>query len=453
MKKNINLLEGSINGLIIKLALPVMAADLLRASYNFVDMIFASRLGGIQVASIAFVGPIFRLLSAIGVGLAAGGISIIAKFLGEENREEAEKNSEQLRLITFITAMIIALTGFLTTELFLPLFDLDENLLNEAIIYTRIRFLSIPALLLYQLYLVFYKAQGKMNIVFRMSLIGLIGNVLFNSLFIFVLDMGVNGLAYGTLVTQVLQALLVIIFYHLEKHDFHLSPNILKAKLEWDTVKKIVKVCFPLVISQGSTDFGFMLINTIIVQYGYEVIAAFAIGNQINSMFFGPSTALAQANIPIIAQNWGAGIKERIQKVMKHGFLYSLSFGVLTALLLQIVLIVPLAKFFAKGDVKIYQNIVNYLRICSWSIIGWSIYQFFIGVFTAFQRTKVSMMINMVRLWIIRIPMLLLFKYVFIVGAYGVWWTMFVSNMMTAIFATIFYFTFVPGIIKKMSHR
>lgn len=452
MLKKSDLLLDPIKKLIVTLALPLMAAAILRTSFNFVDMIFASRLGGIQVASVAFVSPIFNLVAALGVGLSAGGVSIIAKSIGEKNLKEASNYAIQLRFIAIISSIILCIIGLMAIGVLLPLLGLTSNLLDQSIIYTKIRFFSIPFMLIYQLYMSFYNSQGKMNMTLKMAFIGLVGNSILNALFIYVFDLGISGLAYATLITQIIQAATIIILYHLETHIFTMNINIFKDKFNFKSWKKIFKVCLPLSISRSSTDLGFLLLNTIILSFGYEVVAGFAIGNQINSIFFGPSTAIGQALTPLIAQNWGNRAKERINEIIKIGVKYSVIFGIFGAVCLFF-LSRPLSHFFAKDDVKIYINAVNYMSICSWSLIGWSAFQAFSGIFNGFQKTGATMMINMGRLWGVRIPMLLILKYLIASGPWGVWITMFVSNMATALIAIIIFYKDIPKIITSIESK
>ncbi len=451
--KDADLLKDPIKQLIFKLSIPVMAAGLLRTSYNFTDLIFASRLGGIQVASVAFVGPLFMLVSALGIGLSTGGVSIIARFIGEKRINEASNHAVQLRFITLVIALFISLLGFFVIDLILPLLGLTDELFEQSSIYTKIRFLSIPFILIYQLYMSFYKSQGKMNITLKMALIGLIGNTILNTIFIFILKMGIDGLAYATLITQMIQALIIFISYHRSTHDFNLSINIIKNRVDLKVWKKILKICLPLSFSHSSTSFGFLLINTFIVGYGYEVVAAFAIGNQIHSLFFSPSAGIGQSLVPLVAQNSGQNAARRIKEIIRTGFISSLIFGIVGAIIIQIIA-KPLGLFLSKGDDLILFNVMNYVRLVGWSLIGWVIFQCFSGVFNGLQKTNITMMINVVRLWGVRIPMLLIFRYLFVnVKAWGVWITMFTSNMITAVFAIIFYFLIVPKILEQLEKK
>lgn len=443
-RAELNLLKDPINYLIIKLSIPVMLSGLLRTSYNFIDMIFASRLGGVQVASVAFVGPLFKLVQAIGLGLTMGGLTLIAKKIGENKIGHAGRYATQLRQIILLLASIISVIGIFFTGFILRFLGVTGELLDQSSIYTQIRFLSIPFTLIFQYYLSLYKSQGKMNITLQMSLIGLIGNSLLNAIFIFGFKMGVSGLAYGTIVTQIIQSIVVYIWYHRGTHNFKLSRWPFKTKIDLQCWKKLLRVGLPLSFSQASTFFGFMLTNVFIVHYGYKVVAAYAIGNQINSLFFAPTSGIGQSLVPLIAQNWGANLKERLKLTIKRGMTFSSLFGLFGMVMIFIIL-KPLGLALSKGDMEIFNHVRNYLYICTWTLIPWGVFQGLSGIFSGFQKTRQTMAINVIRLWGVRIPLLLLFRYVITsIGEYGVWWTMFISNYTTAIAAIILYFVMIP---------
>lgn len=447
-RKDLNLLTDPINSLIINLSIPVMLSGLLRTSYNFIDMLFASRLGGVQVASVAFVGPLFRLVQALGMGLTMGGLSLIAKKIGAGKRGSASNYAEQLRMIILLLAFTVSIVGVFLTGSILRVLGVSGELLQKSSIYTQIRFLSIPFTLIFQYYLALYKSQGKMNITLQMSVLGLVGNTVLNAFFIFVLKMGISGLAYGTIITQVIQAIVVYFWYHRSTHDFKLSRWPFKRRFCSQAWSALLKTGLPLSFSQASTFFGFLLTNTFIVHYGYQVVAAFAIGNQINSIFFSQTVGIGQGLLPLVAQNYGANAMDRLKRCIKRGMLFATSYSFI-GLGMIFLLIKPLGILLSKGDMEIYNHTKNYLYICSWTIIPFGVFHALSGIFNGFQRTRETMTINVIRLWGVRIPLLLLFRYIITSPAeYGVWWTMFISNYITAIAAIILFFVLIP---KKLS--
>lgn len=451
MKKKIkkNLLTDPVKPLLFKLALPVMISGLLRTSYSFVDMIFASRIGGLQVASVAFVAPLFIMIQALGVGLSNGGVSIIAKTLGEDNREKASSYASQLRYIILIFASLMMMIGIFFATAILRILGVTGDMLEQSSIYTQIRFFSIPLTLIIQLYMTLYKSQGKMAVTMYMAFLGVVVNTGLNALFVIVLDRGIGGLAYATLLTMIIQAVLIIIDYHRNAHDFDLTWISGKKIFDFQAWKDLFRVGMPLAFSQGSTSFGFLLVNSFIAPYGYQVVAAFAIGNQVNSLFFAPTAGVGQALTPLIAQNWGRKAMDRIKTAINTGMVFAVVFGFFGAVAIQII-IRPLGSFLAKGDEIIISHVLNYIRMMGWTLIAWSIFQSLSGIFNGFQKTKVTMGVNLLRLWGVRIPGLLAFRFLFLSFAeYGVWYTMFFSNVITALAALALFFVYIPKIISS----
>ena len=181
MRKNkkYNLDKDPIIGLIVKMTAPVMLAGLLTTSYGFVDMIFASRLGGVQVASVAFVSPLFVMLTAMVRGIARGGVSIIAKLIGQKKNDQAAAYATQLRLL--IIAPRPVFSPFQASSL--PPFcsgcyNFSGTLFDQSLIYTRIMCFSLPANAVIALYITLFVSQGKTEIATYVSLLSLASNVI-----------------------------------------------------------------------------------------------------------------------------------------------------------------------------------------------------------------------------------------------------------------------------------
>ncbi|MDC7219233.1 MAG: MATE family efflux transporter [Spirochaetales bacterium] len=444
-KNSANLLTEPINKLLFRLSAPIMLSALLRTSYDMVDIIFASRLGGLQVASIAFVGPLFMALLHIGLGLSLGGVSIIAKEIGKGDRERASSFAKELLLLMIILGILMTVGGLLFSDSLLRLLGTSGEFFSQASIYTKIRFLSLIFALLFQLYLSFYNSQGKMRMSLYMTMVGLVLNALLNTLLIYVYKMGIAGLAYATLLTQVFQALIIMVLYHREDHNFDLNFLHLFKKPNLKQWQKLLRVGSPLSFSMGSSPLGHLLINSLIVSFGYEVVAAFAIGNQINTIFWDPATAIGQSIVPLLAQNWGNRALERMKKIIRNGMVYTVVFSTVCAFLIQLVLR-PVGSFLSKGDPIITEHVVDYIRVCGWGIIPWGIFQTFSGIFNSFQKTKATMIMSIIRLWGIRVPAVILLKtFLPAIGAYAVWVTIPLSNLLTVIAAIVLYYSFVPG--------
>ncbi|MDC7219048.1 MAG: MATE family efflux transporter [Spirochaetales bacterium] len=450
MKRNnkLDLHNDPVLPLIFKSTIPVMLAGILTTSYSFIDMIFASRLGSLQVASIAYVTPLFIIIQTIAIGISRGGITIIAKLLGQEKREEASDYATELRIIILFLSLIFTIVGYSFTPFILRLIKVSDELYEPTLIYTRIWFISNPLSLIMQLYMALFKAQGKMYITSRISLVGVMGNTIFNGISVYVLKMGIEGLAYATVCTKVVQVIIMLITYHTSEHDYSLRwrSRIVRRKEIW---KKLFTVGLPLSATYASTHFGFLLLNIFINRYGYQAVAAFAIGNRIHSLLFFPSKEIGEGLIPLIAQNWGRKAMDRVKKTIRYGIIYSAAFGILAGVIIQLIKY-PIGKFLTNGDEVTYGHVLNYVSLVGWTVIAWAIFHTLQAVFTSFQKTSFTFTVNMIRLWGIRIPGVIAFSYFLpSLREYGVWYTMFISNVVTLIFAIVYFKMRIPPFLAS----
>jgi len=453
MKPALDLHNEPIKKLIFKMTSPMMLAGVVATSYGFIDMIFASRLGSIEVASIAFVTPLFVMIQAFAMGIIRGGISIIATFIGKNEPDNASAYATQLRWLIVSISIIFSIPGLFLLPFILKGIGLTSDLYLQSLIYSQILFLRIPVTLVFQLYMSLFKSQGKMKIVSTISIFGVICNTVLNAIFIYVFDFGIDGIAYATLLTSVFQFFIILFLYNNQQHDFTLSWALTFSYPRAPIWKKLLTVGLPLSFSQASTHFGFLVLNIFIVQFGHQAVAAFAIGNRINSLLFSPAKEIGGGLIPLLAQNWGRGSITRVKETIKLGLIYSLLFGIFAALVLQIIKY-PIAHFLTKDDPLIYQHVINYVGLVGWTAIAWAIFHTLQSIVNSFQKTMFTLIVNIVRLWGIRIPGILLF-YAFLpsIEEYGIWYTMFLSNVITALFALIYFIIIIPPMLKKAEQK
>lgn len=449
MNPALDLHKEPIKDLIFKMTIPVMLAGVVTTSYGFIDMIFASRLGSVEVASIAFVTPLFIMLQALTSGVIRGGVSIIATLLGQKNQDEASAYATQLRLVVITLSVLFSIPGFFLLPTILSFIGVSGELYQDSLIYSQILFLSLPIALIFQLYITLFKSQGKMAIISKISIFGIACNALFNAIFIYLFNFEIDGLAYATLITNIIQMFVILFLYNKQKHEFTIGWKTSNKYSIVSIWKRLLKVGIPLSLTQASTHFGFLVLNIFIVQYGHQAVAAFAIGNRIHSLLFFPTKEFGNGLEPLLAQNWGRKSIDRVKETIKLGLIYSLFVGVLAAIIIQLIKY-PIAHFLTKDDPLTYQHVINYVSLVGWTAIPWAILHTLQGIFNSFQKTIFTLVINIVRLWGLRIPGILMFYY-FIpsVSEYGVWYTMFFSNVLTLFFAIAYFLMIIPPMLKK----
>ena len=449
MKAALDLHKDPIKSLIFKITTPVMLAGIVTTSYSFVDMVFASRLGSVEVASIAFVTPLFIMLQAFSSGVTIGGVSIIATLLGQRKYQEASAYATQLRLLIVALSVIFTVPGIFLLPMILNTVGVSADLYNQSLTYSQILFLSIPVILIFQLYSNLFKSQGKMKVISMVSIFGIICNAILNAIFLYLLEFDIEGLAYATLLTTMIQMFITLFIYGREKHEFSIGWQVSSRYSKFAICKKLLKVGLPLSLTQASTHFGFLVMNIFIVQFGHQAVAAFAIGNRINSLLFTPAKEIGSGIIPLLAQNLGRGAIDRVREIIKLSIIYTVAFGIFSALAIQVIKY-PIAHFLTKDDPETYQHVIDYVGLVGWTAIAWAIFHTLQGIVNSFQKTIFTLVINVIRLWGIRIPGILIFYY-FIpsVAEYGIWYTMFFSNTLTMLFAIVYFMMIAPSMLKK----
>ncbi len=412
-------------------------------------MIFASRLGGVQVASVAFVSPLFVMLNAIVLGVSKGGVSVIAKLIGQKDQAQAAAYATQLRIIIIGVALFFSIAGVLLAYPLLRLLQIDGELFEQSLIYTRIMFLSLPASAVVSLYITLFASQGKMQISTQTSLMALVSNVIMNSISIYLLELGIDGLAYASLVTKFVLAVYIIWLYHRNHHEFELGWRVSSEYHPGAVMMHLVKVGAPLSFAQASSQFGFLLMNVLIAPLGYEVVAAFAIGNRINSLMFMTTKQIGPGVVPVIAHNWGANAMGRVREAINFGLAYSLFWGVLGGIFLQLVKY-PLSSFLTQGEPNIQPYVLSFVGLVGWTVIAWAVFHMLQSVFESFQKTSFTFWINVFRLWGLRIPGVLFCSYYLPhLAELGVWYTMFISNIVTLVFALVFFASQIQGVLNS----
>jgi putative MATE family efflux protein len=448
--QDLDLINDPIKGLIHNMSAPLMLSGFVSSSYGITDMLFASRLGSVEVAAIAFITPLFVLLQAFTTGITRGGVSIIASLLGKNHRAEASAYACQLRWLMLLLSIVITLSFVVLLPLLLRLSNVPEVLSQQSQTYASVMFLSMPFVLFSRLYDGFFRTQGKVKVLSRIAIFSIVTNAVLNYLFLTFTSLEVQGLAFANVISSILSLAIQLFIFTRSAQSFDLTW---RKDIDFPTLVlwiKLFKVGIPLSVSQASSHFGFLLLNILIVQFGHHAVAAFAIGNRINSLMFSPCKQMGSAMVPLLAQNIGKGSIDRVREAIHFSLLYSLIIGVIAALIL-FVMKYPIACYLDNGDDITYNHIINYVGLVGWTVIAWALLQNTQATFNAFQKTVFSMKIEMVRLWGIRIPGVLLFLYMVpTVAEYGIWYTMFISNIIALVIAIMYFIKWIPPLLSNM---
>lgn len=428
--------EGDLNKALIKVSLPLMLNALIYALYNFIDTLFVSGMGRMELASVALIGPLYNVIIAVSTGISISGTALIGQHVGKKAYERVKDYVMHLLLIALFLGMSILITGFFLSSGIMRLASATDQIIFTGGTYFKVLMLSIPLMFLNSVYIAYRSGYGDTKKVMWLHFLSMGVKIIFNYIMIVLLKKGMVYLAYATLLGHFSISLFIVL--DLIRHKTDVKKSFESFHLDTSCFKNIVKVGVPVVIERTSMSFSFVMINGSVLKFGETVLAAYGITNRINSVFFSTVSGLGSGLAAVVSQNIGAGHQKRV----RQSFIIGMKWGCIVATVFGITILVFKSNFaylFARDDAHLYGHVIDAISVYSISIIPWAIFQVVIGVFTGAGQTTNNLIITMARLYLFRLPSILLLSRIAILEEFSVWIAMLLSNILTAVFALILY--------------
>ena len=232
--------------------------------------------------------------------------------------------------------------------------------------------------------------------------------------------MGVMGAALATVVGQIIimPAYLYLLFF--AKGDA-VRVDLKKLTFNLDTAKRIMKLGWPSSVSQAFTALGFMVLNSFILSYGEATVSAFSVGNRINSLILMPAMGIGGVVATFVGQNIGAKNTARAKESVRASMRLTLLIMVVGALILLPFRNIAASLFLEKGS-ESYNLSIDYMFFVFTTLPMMGIFQVFMGAYQGAGKTNFSLILAVSRLWLMRVPLVLLFKDVFGLPQSGIWY-------------------------------
>ncbi len=445
--KRILILEGSMRKAILTLSLPLMINNFIQTVYNLVDALWLGRLGAGEFAATTFVWPVIFFFITFGSGISVAGTSVMSQLIGSRRMKEAESYANQLLLIGLVLAAIVSVIGYTTTPLIVNAMGARDDLSVFSVAYLSVTFLGYPAVALAFVMQAILQAQGDTKSFTIISGISALLNMILDPIFIFSeipgiglpgFGLGVSGAALATILSQYSAALIGGFFLWRKSTEIRFS----KASMTPDItkLKKLVRIGIPSIVGQSGTSLGFIVLNMFISSYGTATLAAYGLVNRITSLLIQPSMGIGAAIASIIGQNMGAGKVDRVRDCFKSAQRISLLFNLAGSILLFVFSKQLILLFInAKDAGRIMPDALEYIYYSLLIIPMMGSFSIFHGFFQGTGHTEYSMKMSVYRLWLTRIPMILLFGRLTSLGSSGIWISMLLSNVFANVYGFYHY--------------
>ena len=301
-----------------KMAMPIIAGMMVQTLFNVVDIMFIGWLGADEVTAVAFVSPLFFIIIGLGVGIGTGTTATIAQYIGQKDKENAEKTASQTILIGFLSTMFLTVLGVIYGEGLLSILGAEGEILSIAYSYLRILTFGLGLVIFSMFFRAILAGEGETKIPMIIGLIGTVLNLILDPILIFTFDYGVRGAAFATIISQIamVASYLFIIFV---KKSTYISFNIRNLSLDNYIISKIFQIGIPSSLSMLIISFGQVVMNKILVNYSTEAVAAYQIVSRLDMLLFMPILGIAISLTTIVGMFYGAKEYKKLLSVVYYG--------------------------------------------------------------------------------------------------------------------------------------
>lgn len=447
--KEVNLGEGSVGRLLIKLAVPSIVAQMVNLLYNMVDRIYIGHIpgsGDIALTGLGLCFPIIMIITAFSNLIGAGGAPRVAIHMGKGEQEQAEKTMGNCVAILVLLAVILTVLLELFAVPLLNIFGASDNTLPYALSYLRIYVVGTLCVMISLGLNPFITTQGFSDVAMKTVIIGAVCNIILDPVFIFLLGMGVQGAALATILSQGVSAVWVLFFLNGKRTKLRLKKQHLK--IEWKVIAPVLALgVSPFVM--GATESALNIaFNSSLAKYGGDVaVGAMTILSSIMQLQFMPTQGLTQGAQPIMSFNYGAAKIDRVKKT------YRLLIGCCLAYTMVFWLAV---QCFPQMFVKIFNDTPELLDTTTWALRIYFATSGIFGIQMAVQQTflslgqaKVSLFIACLRKIILLIPLIYLLPYFFEDKVFAVFLAEPVSDFISVTVAAVLFLFNINKILRK----
>ena len=426
-----------ISKILIRLAPPVMLAQLIQALYNIVDSFFVGRYSDTGLTALSIIYPMQLLMIAFAVGTGVGINTVMASKLGVGNRKEADEYAGVGTPLAVVLWFLFALVCYLVMPAYARMSTDSEKVIRDVIVYGRIVCVFSFGLFLESIWTKVLQSNGDMKTPMFAQIIGAVTNIIFDPLLIFGLfglpEMGIAGAAVATVAGQIVAALIVM------KKGFRKSPEIGRYPHH---VARIFHLGIPNILMQSAYTFYILGLNLILAGFCDQAVTALGLYYKWQTFFFIPLGAMQTCIVPIISYNYAAGNLERCRKTLSESILFGLALMALGTLCF---LTIPaqMLRVFTKDAQVIEIGKIGF-RFVGVSFLPMVTSLIFPVFFQAVGSSLKSSALTVIRTVILFVPLGYIFSRF---GLNWFWMTFPVTEVVTSIVGGVFYRQF----LRKMT--
>ena len=391
--------EGVIWKQLVIFSIPLLIGNLFQQLYNTVDSIVVGQfIGSEALAAVGSSTPLINLIIGMFMGIAVGSGVIISQYYGAKSEDKMGWAVHTSIALSIIGGILLSVVGIVFSPSILRLMKTPPEVLDTSVLYFRIYFLGSLFNLLYNMGAGILQAVGDSRRPLIFLCISSVTNIVLDLLFVAGFHMGVDGVAWATIISQFVSAVLVMSALMRTKDIYRLELR--KIKIDKRMMKRILRLGIPSGIQQSIISLSNVVVQANVNIFGSTVMAGFGAYNKVDGFVVLPMQSFCMAATTFTGQNIGAGKPERIREGIKQGMIICVSVSALISLLLFFESERVLSIF--SSDPGVIHNGMITMRILVGFYAVLAVHQILMGVMRGAGKSMETMLISVGNMWVVR---------------------------------------------------
>ncbi|MST75722.1 MATE family efflux transporter [Roseburia sp. MUC/MUC-530-WT-4D] len=412
---------------LLRFVFPSIVMMIFTSIYSVVDGLFVSNFAGkTALASINLVFPVLMGLSALGFMIGTGGSAIVAKTLGEGEKEKANEYFSMLVYVTAIGGILLSILGALMIPEIARMLGAKGELLDNCILYARISFISMPAFMLQNVFQSFFVTAEKPKLGLYVIVTAGVTNMVLDFVFVGVLGLGLTGAAVATVCGEFIGGLFPILYFTRPNSSLlHLGKTHFNGRV-------LLQTCING-SSELMTNLSSSIVNSLyniqLMKFaGENGVAAYGAIMYVSFIFVAIFLGYSIGSAPIISFHYGAGNHDELKNLFKKSLRLIGCWGLMIAVISQF-LAIPLSRLFVGYDAELLAMTRQGFRIYCLVYLFNGFNIFGSSFFTALSNGGVSAAISFLRTLVFQIAAVLILPA--ILGINGIWFAVSAAELLT----------------------
>ena len=431
-----DLTKGNETKGIILFALPMLLGNVFQQFYTMVDSWVVGRYVG--TAALAAVGtsfPLIFLMLALVMGVTMGTSVLVAQYYGAKDFKKVREAVDSGYVFIFWMGIGITLVGLATTVPLLRLLGVPPEIMPEAAAYLRIIFAGSLTSFGYNAVSAILRGLGDSKTPLYFLIIATLLNVALDLVFVAVFHWGVAGAAWATIISQAVSFLGALAI--LDSRNEFIRLDLRSIRFDREVFRLSLRIGLPTGVQQTLVAAGMMALTRVVNGFGAATMAGFAAASRLDSFAAMPAMNLGQAMSTFVGQNIGAGKPERVRRGHLSAVAVGAGISVATSLLVMLAGRELVSIF--STDAEVIEAGGRYLFIVGAFYLLFSTMFINNGVMRGAGDALIPMISTILALWVVRIPLAILFSGPLGMGADGIWWAIPAGWLVGAVFSTLYY--------------